>query len=92
MKQKYPKLLFVHVCKEMPSDMSHFDSDFDAIVEGTYAQLHGGRDVDSYSIYKIRGGRIVNTISWYEEYQLTSLEEQDKKLAKAMIKTYRLEV
>ena len=91
MKQKFGKLTFVHVCKEMPEFMSHFESDFDAIVDGTYSQLYGGKDIDSYSLYKLseNGKEIVNHISWYHERQLTALEKQDKELAEELIETYR---
>lgn len=88
MKQKFRILSFVRVCKEMPEYMSHFDSDFDAIVEGTYSQLHGGRDVDSYSLYKIQDGKIVDNISWYEEDQLTLLPDQDREKAEEMVEDY----
>jgi hypothetical protein len=89
-KQKFGKLSFVHVTKDMPTWMSHFDSDFDAIVEGTYSQMYGGKDVDSYSLFKIENGKIVNCISWYHEPQLTLLPEQDRDKAEAMIEEYRM--
>ena len=91
MKQKFGKLTFVHVCKEMPEVMSHFDSDFDAIVDGTYSQLFGGKDIDSYSLYKLNGNgkKIIDNISWYHEHQLSALEKQDEKLAEELIETYQ---
>jgi len=88
MKQKFKPYSFVHVCKEMPEYMSHFDSDFDAIVEGTYSQLYGGTDIDDYSIYQIKDGKIVNRISWYHENQLTLLPEQDYDKALEMAEAY----
>lgn len=93
MKQKFRKLSFVHVCKDMPKQMSHFDSDFDAIIEGTYSQLYGGTDIDSYSIYMIKDGKVVNCIAWYKENQLTLLKKQDRKKAEEMIEefNFRLE-
>jgi hypothetical protein len=91
MKQKFKKLSFVHVCKDMPSEMRHFPSDFDAIVEGTYKQLCGGDDVDSYSLYMLQNGKIVNCISWYYEDQLTLLPYQDKIQAKKLIEKYESE-
>jgi hypothetical protein len=90
MKQKFRKLTLVHVCKDMPSYQSHFESDFDAIVCGTYSQIYGGDDIDSYSLYKIKDGKIVNHISWYEENQLTELEGQDRERAEEMIEEYNL--
>ena len=91
MKQKFGILTFVHVCKEMPKEMSHFDSDFDAIVEGTYSQLCDGKDVDSYALYQIKDGKIVDNISWYKEDQLTALPNQDKGKAEEMIESYNFE-
>ena len=88
MKQKFSKLSFVHVCEEMPPYMSHFEKGFDAIVEGTYSQLYGGKDIKSYSLYQIEEGRIVDHISWYEENQLTLLPEQDRDKAESMIEEY----
>lgn len=91
MKQKFGRLTFVHVCKEMPTDMSHFDSDFDAIVEGTYSQLYNDKDIDSYALYQIKDGKIWNRISWYKEDQLTALPDQDPVKAEEMIETYNFE-
>jgi hypothetical protein len=90
MKQKFGKLSFVHVCKEMPEFMSHFESNFDAIVDGTYSQLFGGSDINSYSLYMIKNNKVVDNISWYEENQLLLLPNQDKDKAEGMIEEYNL--
>ena len=87
-RQKFRRLSFVHVQREMPSSMAHFDSDFDAIVEGTYSQLYGGRNIDSYSLYRLEGNKIVDNLSWYHEDQLTLLPEQDAEKAERMIEEY----
>ena len=89
MRQKFRRLAFVHVCKDMPPWMAHFDSDFDAIIDGTYSQLYGGRDVDSYSLFQIEDGQVVNHISWYKEEQLTLLPKQDQGKAEQMVEDYR---
>lgn len=93
MKQKFRRFTKVHVCKKMPSYMSHFESDFDAIVEGTYSQLYGGTDIKSYSLYQLSndGKKIVNNISWYEENQLTELPDQNRKPAEELIEKYNFE-
>ncbi len=88
MKQKFRKLSFVHVGNNMPSEMSHFDKDFDAIVDGTFSQIHGGRDIDSYAVFKIKDGKIINWIAWYKEDQLSLLPEQDIYKAEDMIEEY----
>ena len=90
MKQKFKKLKFVRVCKEMPCYMEHFDSDFDAIVCGTYSQIYGGGNIGEYSLYKIEGGKIVNRICWYEESQLSLLADQNHERAEQMIEDYNL--
>lgn len=90
MKQKFRKLTFVHVSKEMPKCMAHFASDFDAIIDGTYSQLYGGSDIKQYSIFKIKDGKVVNSISWYYESQLTALDSQDREKAEDMIEEYNL--
>jgi hypothetical protein len=82
-KQKFRKLSFIRVCNE-------FDCDFDAIVEGTYSQMYSGCDIQSYSIYKIEDGEIVDNCSWYDENELTLLPNQDRDKAKKMIKEYKL--
>ena len=69
--------------------MSHFDSGFDAIVDGTYSQEYGGTNIENYSLFKIENGVIVNCISWYKESQLTLLEIQDRDKAEEMIENYR---
>ena len=91
MKQKFGKLTFVHVCKDMPVHMKHFESDFDAIVCGTYSQIYGGNDINSYSLYVIENGKVVNSISWYKEYQIIALEDHNYKNAEEMIEEYNLQ-
>ena len=91
MKQKFSKFSFVHVCKKMPKEMSHFESDFDAIVEGTYSQLYGGKDINSYSLYMLEKGKIIDNIAWYYEKQLTLLSEQNKDKAEQMIEDYNFQ-
>lgn len=87
-------LTFVHVDKEMPEWMSHFDKDFDAIIHGSYSDIYGNGndkndDDNEYSVYMIKDGKIVNHISWYYGWQLTPLENQDIEKAIKMIKEYK---
>ena len=88
MRQKFGKLKFVRVCKEIPNHMRYFESDFDAIINGTHSQIYGGDDINSYSVYVIDGGKIINTISWYKEDQLALLDDQDAEKAEQMIEDY----
>ena len=90
MKQKFRKLTFVQVADEMPPEMAHFDKGFKGIVDGTYSQMFGGSDIDSYSIFKIKGDKVVDCIAWYEEDQLTELPEQDREKAERMIEEFHL--
>ena len=87
--QKFSKYSFVHVGNNMPPEMAHFEKDFDAIVEGTYAQLYWGEDTEDYAVYVLENGVLVNQIAWYSENQLTLLPEQDVGLAKKLIKAYK---
>jgi len=90
MKQKFRKLTFVNVSKDMPSYMSHFDNGFQGIVDATYSQHYGGSDIEHYSVYKIEDGKVCDKIAWYEENQLTAREEQDSLKAEEMIEAYNL--
>ena len=88
MKQKFRKLTFVKVADEMPVMMSHFDSGFVGIIDGSYSQLYGGGDVSNYSVYQIEDDKVVNHISWYDESQLTELKDQDRFKAEEMIEEF----
>lgn len=88
MKQKFSILSFVRVCKDMPLHMRHFPSDFIGIVAGTYSQKYGGKDIDQYSLWVVKDGKVVNRISWYHEDQLTLCDDQDSMNAEDMIEEY----
>lgn len=88
MRQKFGKLSFVHICKDMPEHKDHFGSDFDAIVDGTYSQMYGGDNIDSYAVYKLENGKIVDFVAWYHEEMLTLLPTQDRDLAEKLIEDY----
>jgi len=90
MKQKFRKLSFVSVSKDMPNHMSHFPSGFDGVIDGSYSQKYGGDNIASYSIYMITDNKIVNCISWYNEDQLTLSPNQDTEKAEEMIEAYNL--
>jgi hypothetical protein len=66
----------------------HFPTDFDAIVVGSFSQLHGGPNTSDYSIAVIKGKRVVNQIAWYHEKELTLLPEQDRDRAELMLEKY----
>ena len=88
MKQKFKAFSFVRVCDDMPKHMNHFDKGFDAVVRGTYSQLYGGKSIDQYSLYKIEKGKIVNSISWYEEGQLKELTDHNYGDSQEMVENY----
>lgn len=90
MKQKFSQLSFVHVGDNMPPPMDHFDKNFDAIVDHTYSQAYGGVNIDDYSVYQLKDGKIVDRIAWYEENQLTLLPKQDRELAENLIEEYNM--
>ena len=84
--RKFKMLDKVHVCKDMPQSMSHFDSDFDAIIAGdSHASLH------KYSLYQIKNNKIVDAKGWYREEQLTLIESNKEENHK-MITEYRIQM
>lgn len=70
-KQKFQKGDLVEVDEDLGSTMRHFDSGCNAIVIGSYADQYGGSNTSSYTLYIKDKGRV----SWYNEYQLTLIEE-----------------
>ena len=70
--QKFRRGDLVHIAKDLGGSMSHFDSDIDAIILGSYADLcHGdASDIYQYSVLFLSG----NSASWYKEEQLTFIE------------------
>jgi hypothetical protein len=87
-KQKFKRFSIVKVDDEMPEEMSHFEKGFLGIVEGTYNQLYGGGDIQQYSLYQLdrKGKKVINTISWYDEEQLTLVETPSIKTVKLVDK------
>ncbi len=70
--QKYHKGDHVRVAKDLGRSMSHFTSDCDAIVIGSYVDQFGGNRTDaSYTIH-IKGK---GETSWYYEHQLELIEK-----------------
>lgn len=86
--QKYKQFSCVWVSENLPSCMSHFPSGFIGIVHGTHSQLYGGKNVNDYSVYQVKGGKIVNTFSWYPESTLRNIPYAPKSSVKRMIKNY----
>jgi len=79
-KQKFQRHDLVHIDKEMPSWMSHFTSDKDAIVLYSNRERGGGSSENDpeYALY-IEGKGFS---AWYNECQLTLIVTQQKKLKK----------
>lgn len=62
----------VKVCKNMPKYMSHFESDFRAIIlEASECQ-----NIFQYSLLNLKTG---NHQSWYQENQLTLIRRSNEK-------------
>ena len=73
--QKLHKGDLVHIAANLGASMSHFQSDTDAIVLGSYADLYPqydtkGTQTDHYSLF-IKGG---GESAWYYDSQLTLIE------------------
>jgi hypothetical protein len=68
--QKFHNGDWVRVAKDLGPEMSHFPSDCEAIVVGSYADQYGGSNGTSYTLRLKDGGET----SWYYESQLTLIE------------------
>ena len=70
-KQKFPRGTMVKVDDEMPAIMAHFPCGFYGIVEYSYRQEYGFGPAKSYSLIVLdKNNKPINSIAWYEEYQL----------------------
>jgi len=75
--QKFKRGNLVHIAKDLGSMMSHFENDKDVIIVGSYADQYGGSDTKSYTVmFPDTGGES----SWYEEHQLTLVDEGGEHL------------
>lgn len=80
-KQKFPRGTLVRITANLPECMSHFDSDCEAIVDHTYHEAYGGGNVKSYSLLLLDESREpVQRVSWYEEDQLSLVEDKEWEL------------
>jgi len=75
--QKFKRGNLVHVDKELGSMMTHFENDKDAIIVGSYADQFGGNNTKSYTLIFLDDGC---EVSWYEEHQLTLIDEGGEHL------------
>ena len=87
--QKFKRGNLVHIAKNLGSMMDHFTNDVDAIIIGSYKDQYGGSNTESYTVMFADDG---STCSWYEEDQLTLLDEggeylieEAEKIAKAWL-------
>ena len=90
MKQKFLKGFEVKVDDEMPDIMSHFEKGFNGIVDHTYSEAYGGKDIKSYCLLVLDENRKpINKISWYNESQLT-LVSDDMMNGMEIIENYNM--
>ena len=84
--QKFFRGHRVRIASEMPQYMSHFPCGGEAIVVGSYSDIYGGNDINSYSLLLIEpyGGMC----SWYEEGQLT-LVSTDRDKGEGLLQLYK---
>jgi hypothetical protein len=71
--QKFKRGDVVHVAADLGRAMSHFKSDADAIVMGSYRDQFGGSDDHSADSYTLMFCDTGGECSWYETSQLTFL-------------------
>lgn len=89
MKQEFRRYQFVRVVKEAQGYKSNF-GDFDAIISGSYSDHYGGQSIDSYVVYQVENGKVVDLRSWYDDWQIKLLPDQDIDKAGDMIEAYNL--
>lgn len=75
--QKFKRGNLVRIAKNLGSMMSHFDNDKDAIIVGSYADQFGGDNTKSYTLMFVDTG---GKCSWYQEHQLTLIDEGGEHL------------
>jgi hypothetical protein len=69
--QKFKRGDLVRIAKDLGPSMTHFESDQDAIVMGSYRDQYGGdHKVNDYTIMFDNGGEV----SWYHTHQLTFIK------------------
>ena len=68
----------MHVAKDLGPSMSHFTSDVDAIVIGSYQDQYGGGNTRDYTVHLKGHGEC----SWYHESQLEMIESGRSDLLK----------
>jgi len=79
-KQRYPRGTRVFISRNLPSSMSHFPKGIEAIVQYTYDQEFGDGKLEEgeehkYSLILLNSdGEPEDSVSWYEESQLTLLD------------------
>lgn len=78
MTQKFDKYDHVRIAKDLGPHMSHFTSNCEAIIIGSYADQFGGTNTGSYTVYLKNQGEV----SWYEEHQLTLIKANQIELYK----------
>lgn len=82
--QKFKRGDVVRIAKDLGPSMSHFQADKDAIVLGSYRELCGGGNGNSYNVMFCDTG---SECAWYEEWQLEFLRhgglEEIEKVIKA---------
>ena len=75
---------------DIPPSMSHFTSNVDAYVIGTYNEQYGGGNIDSYSLLLMnkKGSKVKGGVSWYYESQLTLISD-DTLIGHKVIADYK---
>ena len=76
--QKFHKGDLVRIAKDLGRGMSHFTSDVDAIVIGSYSDEYGGDNTSSYTLHLKGSGKC----SWYKEHQLSLIEHNRMDILK----------
>lgn len=82
MKQKFKRSSFVKVKTD------HHEGN--GIIDCSYSQIYGGKNIKEYSIYVIENDNIINRLSWIDEEEIALCENQNQEKAETMIENYNL--
>lgn len=87
-KQIFPRGCKVHIGDNLPSSISHFKSDFNAIIEYSYLQRYKYGPPNNYSVIQLdKNGQPINAIAWYPADVITLLSD-DIEAGKKLIENY----
>ena len=74
--QKFKRCDVVHIKPDLPSYMSHFEKDKDAVILHSYAEKYGGADTNNYAVLLIDSG---TDVAWYNSENLIFVRYENEE-------------